>query len=424
MADYKIGQFTFTTEEEYRKAQKEITFIKMVKDKYNIDDAKVARVIIGKFQPETIIGEKFVYRLRKTCEEDDIFNAIDEELAGSEEDDDERYVQQLLGDYDDEEEINDDVEYRVLETSMTKPSSKKSKPKTSVILIVIAILVFVPAAYFLIKDFGPQNKKADKDIYNEKDTYSNREVEQPAQSTGSELNLSKEATDFNDVVYLNNGQEILDFISDENNIGRVAQFEAELLMVWEDEQSYNLAYYGNSQNGLITCEGLVPNVNLDDADYVIFKGKFAGNTNDMQIAGEWYKGSTFKTLDIKEATLLHNEVSQSEDNNEEQYEQQKPSIYDSFSGIKTVEFYNEVVSHSGNVGAGFNILGTVIAIDDEGYFIALEYGSPNQCILYGYGLEEDKDVKVGDVVVFSGNLMVISTKLWDTWETRGIVVVE
>ena len=80
MAEYKLGNFEFNTEEELAAAKKELLLIKTVKEKYNVDDVKVARVVISKFAPKTIIGERFVIQLYDRCAEEDnksILEAID-----------------------------------------------------------------------------------------------------------------------------------------------------------------------------------------------------------------------------------------------------------------------------------------------------------------------------------------------------------
>ena len=84
--DYRIGRYTFNSEEEYLSAKKEYNTIKVLTDKYNLKDPKVARIILSKFIPKTIFGEKFVEMLRKNCEtdkDDELLESLDEAIKGS-----------------------------------------------------------------------------------------------------------------------------------------------------------------------------------------------------------------------------------------------------------------------------------------------------------------------------------------------------
>ena len=88
--DYRIGRYTFNSEEEYLSAKKEYNTIKVLTEKYNLKDPKVARIVLSKFTPKTVFGEKFVEMLRKNCEsdkDDELLESLDAAIkeSGSEE---------------------------------------------------------------------------------------------------------------------------------------------------------------------------------------------------------------------------------------------------------------------------------------------------------------------------------------------------
>lgn len=88
MVDYKLGNFTFSTEEEYQKALKEAKTVKLISERYDISDASKAKVILSKFKAETSIGEAFRRKLKSTCEQAEkeakLFDEIDSEMERSE----------------------------------------------------------------------------------------------------------------------------------------------------------------------------------------------------------------------------------------------------------------------------------------------------------------------------------------------------
>ncbi len=84
MSDYRLGNFEFDTEEELAEARKELQLVKAVKDKYDINNTKVAKTIIDKFTPKTIIGHRFCIQLHDICAQEEneaILEAIDKGIV-------------------------------------------------------------------------------------------------------------------------------------------------------------------------------------------------------------------------------------------------------------------------------------------------------------------------------------------------------
>ena len=90
MAEYKLGKYTFTTEEEYTAAKEDIAFINAVKSKYDLHDEKVKGIILSKYKPKSSIGRDFVNSIKgdkKETAQKPAPSSIKEDDADSDEDD-------------------------------------------------------------------------------------------------------------------------------------------------------------------------------------------------------------------------------------------------------------------------------------------------------------------------------------------------
>lgn len=123
MSEYKIGEYTFDSEDEYLAAQKEIKLIKLIKDKYDIEEPRIAAAILTKFKPQTVIGVKFVKKLEKTTASE---------------------VELTLKEIDKAVSATKDASNDVVKISTEEQASKpRKKIKTSTKVIWVCVFLFV-----------------------------------------------------------------------------------------------------------------------------------------------------------------------------------------------------------------------------------------------------------------------------------------
>ncbi len=61
MPEFKLGNYTFATEEELNTAKREVALIKQIREKYDLTNPKVLDAIAVKFKPQTAIGRDFMF---------------------------------------------------------------------------------------------------------------------------------------------------------------------------------------------------------------------------------------------------------------------------------------------------------------------------------------------------------------------------
>ncbi len=89
MGEYSIGNYKFDSEEEYKAARKDFELIRAIRNKYDLKDPKIVRVILDKYKPQSVIGERFVNYLKdslpqeKTIIDNKMLEDIDSELSQS-----------------------------------------------------------------------------------------------------------------------------------------------------------------------------------------------------------------------------------------------------------------------------------------------------------------------------------------------------
>lgn len=82
MPEYKLGNVSFSSEEELEAAKKELNTIQLLKSKYDVKDPKIAKAIHDKFMPKTKIGLVFQKQLQASFNVDeDLISSIDRELS-------------------------------------------------------------------------------------------------------------------------------------------------------------------------------------------------------------------------------------------------------------------------------------------------------------------------------------------------------
>lgn len=82
MSEYKLGNVSFSSEEEFETAKKELNTIQQIKAKYDVKDPKIAKAIYDKFVPKTKVGEVFQKQLKDVFYVDEaLLASIDKELS-------------------------------------------------------------------------------------------------------------------------------------------------------------------------------------------------------------------------------------------------------------------------------------------------------------------------------------------------------
>ncbi len=86
MAEFKLGNYTFETEEAYNAAQREVSLIRQIKEKYDLSDPKVLDALAGKFKAQTAIGRDFMNTIEKRrmeARDAAFFKEMDSELQAA-----------------------------------------------------------------------------------------------------------------------------------------------------------------------------------------------------------------------------------------------------------------------------------------------------------------------------------------------------
>lgn len=78
MAKYKLGQYTFDNEDDFNKAKEDYAFIKAVKAKYDINNARIREIVLTKFKPKSIIGKQFVEELKVMSDTADLMKDLND----------------------------------------------------------------------------------------------------------------------------------------------------------------------------------------------------------------------------------------------------------------------------------------------------------------------------------------------------------
>lgn len=292
MAEYKIGDFTFESEEEYSKAQKEIKTIKLLKDKYNLEDQRTIKIIVDKFKPETIIGEKFIDKLKNKIEAEDennlLLNAIDEELSNTKKEDDSS-LPSTKNDNNVEPTIQTNRPITVVQSD-SSPKDNNTNQQSILnsirngILYVVAFIA-ICSLVGLIEHLFDSSKKSNKNTVNEYSYQEPNDVDyekliEERDKANDEyedfLDSLDEKDERNSSVDISTMDEMRAFTRDSSNIGKIVTIDATVGTIHGDRLDHYYLYTGHKDRQFFYGEGVINNLNLFEGDEIIFTGMYSG----------------------------------------------------------------------------------------------------------------------------------------------------
>ncbi len=288
-------------------------------------------------------------------------------------------------------------------------SEKKGGFASDWAIILLALLIASISVFLIVFSGIMYNRWLNKEVpqqYKSQNTYeSTRDLSGINYDMLSPEELK--ASDGDTVFVIHSEDELNAYINNSSNVGTVIQMNAWVFSTKDEIEQDNEMWLNWLSDDLKTVgthvyiTGTKPSgIGLDVGNMIQYTGEFTGEWKEYHsdLFGTTSKHPIFNTINV---SMIGDNNSSAEDN----------ETTDPYSAvITTADDYREYASEPGNVGAAVAIKGTVteaaeyLEIDDILYSICVEYGTDNQQMFLAMKNDENYDIKVGDVVVFTGEL--------------------